>query len=34
MLVISEKAGEEIAKVLDQEQYKDKHLVLYFQGAG
>lgn len=34
MLVISERAGEELNKVLDSDQSKDKHLVLYFMGAG
>lgn len=34
MLQISERAGEELNKVLASEQAKDKHLVLYFMGAG
>jgi hypothetical protein len=34
MVNISDKAGEEIKKVLDTDEYKDKKLVLYFQGAG
>jgi hypothetical protein len=34
MLVISDKAGQEIKKALDTDQAKDKHLVLYFMGAG
>lgn len=34
MVHITEKAGEEIKKVLDDDKYKGKKLVLYFQGAG
>jgi hypothetical protein len=34
MVNISDKAGEEIKKVLDHDDYKGKKLVLYFQGAG
>jgi len=34
MLNVSERAGEELNKVLSSEQAKDKHLVLYFMGAG
>ncbi len=34
MLNITKKAGEEIKRVLSQDEFKGKHLVLYFQGAG
>lgn len=34
MLVVSEKAGTELKKVLDSDSARDKFLVLYFMGAG
>ena len=34
MVNISETAGTEIKKVLDEDKYQGKKLVLYFQGAG
>ena len=34
MVNITDKAGEEIKKVLDNEEYRGKKLVLYFQGSG
>jgi len=34
MLVVSQKAGEEINKVLAADEQKGKKLILYFQGAG
>jgi hypothetical protein len=34
MFIVSKKASEEINKILTQDDYKDKKLVLYFMGAG
>jgi len=34
MFNVTEKASEEIQKILAQDDYKDKKLVLYFMGAG
>jgi Fe-S cluster assembly iron-binding protein IscA len=34
MLVITDKASEELKKVLESEMAKDKYLLIYFQGAG
>ncbi len=34
MLVVSERAEEELTKVMDSDQAKDKYLILYFMGAG
>lgn len=34
MLNVSEKAGEELKKVLDSEAHKNKNLILHFMGSG
>ncbi len=34
MVSITDKAGAEIKKVLDEDEHQGKKLVLYFQGAG
>lgn len=34
MLNVTEKAGAELKKVLQSEQYKNKNLILHFMGAG
>jgi hypothetical protein len=34
MLKISDKASEELTKVLESEQAQGKHLVLFFRGVG
>lgn len=34
MLVITDSASTELAKVLQSDQAKDKYLILYFAGAG
>jgi hypothetical protein len=33
-LVVTEKASEELKKVLDSDKSRGKYLILYFQGAG
>ena len=34
MLVVSQKASDEINKLLDTDEYKGKKLVLYYMGSG
>lgn len=34
MLNVSEKAGDELKKVLDSDAQKNKNLILHFMGAG
>jgi len=34
MFNVSERAGQELSKVLQMENHQNKHLVLYFMGAG
>lgn len=34
MLKVSDKAGEELKKVLESDEHKNKRLILYFMGAG
>ncbi len=34
MLVVTDKASEELKKVLESDNSKGKYLILYFQGAG
>lgn len=34
MLKVSGKAGEELKRILESDEHKNKRLVLYFMGAG
>jgi hypothetical protein len=34
MLKITDRAGQELRKVLESDKHKDKRLILYFMGAG
>ncbi len=34
MLIVTDKASEELQKTLESDQAKDKGLIIYYQGAG